>query len=186
MVLINLAKLIDGVMILYRKKIHSQKIQIERRYEWEGEILGFPAELRQVLTNLIVNAVDAMPQGGRLRVHVRGYREPSGRQREGVLVSLLDGEGGIPKQVRRHLFEHFYTTKGEKGSGVGLWVSRGIVQRHEGCIRVHSDDRPGRSYTCFSVFLPRNQPPNLAQGPLISQQNAPPATQEPRNMLRKL
>jgi signal transduction histidine kinase len=182
MVPINIAKLIDGVLLLYGKKIRSQKIQIDRRYEWEGEIPGFPAELRQVFTNLIVNAVEAMPHGGRLRVHVRADREPSGQMREGVLLTLLDSGSGIPKNARIHLFEPFFTTKGEKGSGVGLWVSRGIVNRHSGRIRVHSDDRPGRSYTCFSVFLPEKQPlaPPLAAP--IQQPGASPvgSSQPPR------
>jgi PAS domain S-box-containing protein len=182
MVPINVAKLIDGVLLLYGKKIRSQKIQIERRYEWEGEIPGFPAELRQVFTNLIVNAVEAMPHGGRLRVHVRADREPSGQMREGVLVTLLDSGSGIPKNARVHLFEPFFTTKGEKGSGVGLWVSRGIVNRHSGRIHVHSDDRPGRSYTCFSVFLPQKQPLSLAPAPPIQQPGGSPVapSQPPR------
>lgn len=182
MVAINIAKLVDGIMLLYGKKIRSQKIQIERRYEWDGEIPGFPAELRQVFTNLIVNAVEAMPQGGRLRVHVRANREPAGHAREGVSVTLLDSGSGIPKNARIHLFQPFFTTKGEKGSGVGLWVSRGILNRHSGHIRVHSDDRPGRSYTCFSVFLPQKQPLAPAITPPVQQPGASPvgSSQPPR------
>jgi PAS domain S-box-containing protein len=180
MVPVNLAKLIDGVLLLYGKKIRAQKIQINRRYDSQVEIPGFPAELRQVFTNLIVNAVEAMPQSGKLRVHVRGYREPAGRRREGVLVSFLDSGSGIPKEVRGRLFQPFFSTKGEKGSGVGLWVSREIVQRHQGQIRVHSDDRAGRSYTCFSVFLPRKQPRPLAQGPANQQQGALQGAESPK------
>ena len=173
MVPIDVAKLIDGVLLLYGKKIRAQKIQIERRYQWNGEIFGFPAELRQVFTNLIVNAVEAMPQGGRLKVHVRALRDPSGQAQDGALVTLMDTGSGIPKNVRSHLFQPFFTTKGEKGSGVGLWVSRGIVQRHKGRILVRSDDRPGRSYTCFSVFLPGKQTPKPVQTPPNQQTGAP-------------
>jgi PAS domain S-box-containing protein len=154
MVPVNIPKLIDGVLLLYGKKIRSQKIQIVRCYDWHGEIPGFPAELRQVFTNLIVNAVDAMPSGGTLKIHVRHTREAGRRHRAGVMVALLDSGTGMPADVRRHIFEPFFSTKGEKGSGVGLWVSSGIVQRHEGNIRVHSSPQPGRSYTCFEVFLP--------------------------------
>jgi PAS domain S-box-containing protein len=170
MVPVNLSKLIDGVLLLYGKKIHSQKIRIDRRYEWEGEIPGFPAELRQVFGNLIVNAVEAMAQGGSLRIHIRAYREPGGKRREGVLVALLDAGAGIPKSARTSLFQPFFTTKGEKGSGVGLWVSSGIMKRHSGHLRVHSDDRPGRSYTCFSVFLPFKQPQRSVEEHTISAQ----------------
>ena len=157
MVPVNLAKLIDGILLLYGKKTRSHKIEIERRYDWHGEIPGYPAELRQVFGNLIVNAVDAMPAGGRLVLHIRRSCEPVASGREGVLVSLLDSGTGIPSEVRKHLFEPFFTTKGEKGSGVGLWVSSGIIKRHHGTIRVHSDSRAARSYTCFQVFLPEKQ-----------------------------
>ena len=157
MVPVNLAKLIDGILLLYGKKIRSHKIEIQRRYDWQGEIPGYPAELRQVFGNLIVNAVDAMPSGGRLVLHIRHHREPVASGREGVLVSLLDSGMGIAVDVRKHLFEPFFTTKGEKGSGVGLWISGGIIQRHHGTIRVHSDSRPRRSYTCFQIFLPEKQ-----------------------------
>jgi PAS domain S-box-containing protein len=163
MVQVNLVKLIDGIMLLYGKKVRSQKIQIEKRYDWQGEVPGFPAELRQVFTNLIVNAVEAMPTGGKLWVHVRRHRETVGLRREGALIVLLDSGSGIPKSERKHLFEPFFTTKGEKGSGVGLWVSNGIVQRHHGSIRVHSDSRRGRSYTCFEVFLPEKHPHSTSQ-----------------------
>lgn len=177
MVPVNIAKLIDGVMLLYDKKIRSQKIKLERVYETDREIPGFPAELRQVFTNLIVNAVEAMPQGGRLRVHVRAGREPGGDMRDGVLITLLDSGSGIPKDAQSHLFEPFFTTKGEKGSGVGLWVSRGILLRHLGQIRVHSDGRPGRSYTCFSVFLPSKQPRTSTQVPAST--TSVPSTEAP-------
>jgi len=155
---VNVAKLIDGVTLLYGKKILAQKIRLEKRIDWSGEIPGFPAELRQVFTNLIVNAVEAMPSGGRLRIHIRHAREPAGPGRTGVLVALLDSGAGISAKTKRQLFQPFFTTKGEKGSGVGLWASQGIVQRHGGRIRVHSDDRLGRSYTCFAVFLPGDLP----------------------------
>jgi len=179
MVPVNVTKLIDGVLLLYGKKIRSQKVQIEKRYEWRSEISGFPAELRQVFTNLIVNAVDAMPGGGKLCVHVRHYRE-SHSQRPGVLVALLDTGTGIPPPARKHLFEPFFTTKGEKGSGVGLWVSSGIVQRHSGTIRVHSNARPGRSYTCFEVFLPETKPQTLVQGTAQQAQENASLSREPK------
>lgn len=154
---VNLAKLLDGVLLLYGNKIRASKIRVERRYDWAGEVLGFPAELRQVFTNLIVNAVEAMPSGGGLRVHIRRTRQSGAMGRDGVIISLLDTGTGIPKDVRKRIFEPFFSTKGEKGSGVGLWVSSGIVERHHGTIRVHSDSRAGCSYTCFQVFLPENQ-----------------------------
>jgi PAS domain S-box-containing protein len=181
MVPVNLSKLIDGVTLLYGKKVKTHKIQLDKKYEWQGEVPGFPAELRQVFTNLIVNAVDAMPSGGRMCIHVRQGREFRGAGRTGVLISLLDNGTGIPAEARRHLFQPFFTTKGEKGSGVGLWVSSGIVQRHSGSIRVHSDARPGRSYTCFRVFLPAQQGPIGMPKPVPEQKSMEPLRQEQPN-----
>ena len=179
MVSVNLAKLIDGVLLLYGKKIRAQKIQIDRRYEWQGEVPGLPADLRQVFTNLIVNGVEAMPSGGKLYIHVRRHRESIAAQRTGVLISLMDTGAGIPSPARKHMFEPFFSTKGEKGSGVGLWVSKGIVQRHNGTIHFRSSDRPGRSYTCFEVFLPENTPRIRAPEPESRHQNNP-ASPAPR------
>jgi PAS domain S-box-containing protein len=173
MVPVNLAKLLDGVLLLYGNKIRSNRIRIERRYDWLGEVPGFPAELRQVFTNLIVNAVEAMPAGGSLRVHIRRTRNFGAKARDGVVLSLMDTGTGIPRKVRERIFEPFFSTKGEKGSGVGLWVSRGIVERHQGTIRVHSDPRSGRSYTCFQVFLPEKQ------GQVISVRPEKSAAQKP-------
>jgi PAS domain S-box-containing protein len=151
---VNIPKLLDGVTMLYGKKISAQKVRLSKRYDWQGEVPGFPAELRQVFTNLIVNAVEAMPAGGRLAIHVRRQRDLAGTRREGIAVYFADTGTGIPRAAARRIFEPFFTTKGEKGSGVGLWVSQGIVQRHGGSIRVHSNTRAGRSYTCFRIFLP--------------------------------
>jgi signal transduction histidine kinase len=175
MVPVNIAKLLDGVLLLYGNKIRASKIRVERRYDWLGEVPGFPAELRQVFTNLIVNAVEAMPSGGGLRVHIRRTQQMGAMGRDGVLVSLLDTGTGIPKDVRKRIFEPFFSTKGEKGSGVGLWVSSGIVARHHGTIRVHSDSRPGRSYTCFQVFLPekQNQAISLRPAVAVAERNKP-------------
>jgi signal transduction histidine kinase len=180
---VNIAKLIDGVTLLYGKKILAQKIRLEKRIDWTGEISGFPAELRQVFINLIVNAVQAMPAGGRLRIHIRHSREPSGAGRAGALVALLDSGTGISLKTKSQLFQPFFTTKGDKGSGVGLWASQGVVQRHGGKIRVHSDDRPGRSYTCFTVFLPEDRPESRPEMPVNRAEDAAargPSPEQPR------
>jgi PAS domain S-box-containing protein len=151
---ISLQKLLKGILLLYSRKLERNKIAVVERYDFESEVHVFPAEMRQVLSNLIVNAVEAMGEGGRLTLHVRKWHEWKGERRAGVLISVMDNGPGIAKEIREHLFEPFFTTKGEKGTGVGLWVSSGIVQKHRGSIRVRSSQMPGRSYTCFSVFLP--------------------------------
>lgn len=119
-------------------------IEVEMRTEAVGEIAGCPTELREVLTNLIFNAVDAMPAGGTLAV--RAWSTATH-----VFLSVRDTGVGISPAVRQRLFEPFFTTKGERGNGLGLSVVFGIVRRHQGEITV--DSQPGRGST-FTVRLP--------------------------------
>ena len=107
-------------------------------------VMGVPSELREVMVNLIMNAVDAMPDGGDIVIETM--------QEEGLaVISVSDTGYGIAEEVRQHIFDPFFTTKGESGSGLGLWVSNGIVARHGGDIQVRSDLEKG---SCFSVRLP--------------------------------
>src|SRR5262249_1626043 len=120
-VAINAEKLIKGILLLYSKRLERKKISVIERYDYQGEVAVFPAEIRQVLSNLVVNAVEAMGEGGRLTLHVRKWSEGNSERRPGVLISVMDNGPGIAQEVRKHLFEPFFTTKGEKGTGVGLW-----------------------------------------------------------------
>jgi nitrogen-specific signal transduction histidine kinase len=110
-----------------------------------------------------------MPAKGKMVLHTRESSLASDPSRAGVRVTLLDNGAGIPIGVRKNLFAPFYTTKGEKGTGLGLWVSRGIIDKHEGTIHVSSRIREGKSGTAFSVFLPFEQ--NLG---MLDVLNAPP------------
>ena len=116
-------------------------------------MLGFPGELKQVLLNLISNAIEAMPNGGRLCVHV-GESSGAHGGRGGVRVSIADSGAGIGPEEAKRLFEPFFSTKSTKGTGLGLWISRGIIQKYEGAIRFRSQGSAGRKVTCFSVLLP--------------------------------
>jgi PAS domain S-box-containing protein len=151
---LQITKLTDNVLTLYQRKSVSLGITIDRRYDDVGKIVACPGELRQVFSNLIVNAMDAMAvSGNKLAVTVRrGRRWDTGQQ--GIRVNIIDNGPGIDPVHRSQLFQPFYTTKGEQGTGIGLWVSRNLVKKHGGTMRVHSSTRPGRSGTCFSVFLP--------------------------------
>jgi len=100
-----------------------------------------------------VNAVDAMAEGGSLQVRVAGGRQwPEGR--EGIRITVADNGGGIPRESLRRIFEPFYTTKKDAGTGLGLWVSRGIVQKHGGSIRVRSRAEGPATGTVVTVFMP--------------------------------
>ena len=150
-------KVLESVLTLYAPQISMQGITVTKRFETDRSVRGFPGELRQVFANLVANAIHSMPNGGKLLLHISESSLPSDHERKGVRVTVLDNGTGIPPGVRKNLFAPFYTTKGESGTGLGLWVTRGIIEKHEGTIHFISTVRPGRSGTAFSVFLPFEQ-----------------------------
>ncbi len=154
---VSVPEVLDSVLTLFAPQVRKGNVTVEKRYSTTGMVRGFPGELRQVFSNLVGNAIDAMPYGGRLVLSVREGTRADDPTRKGVRITIVDSGSGIPLGVRRNLFAPFYTTKGEKGTGLGLWVSRGIVAKHEGTIHVISSIREGRSGTAFSVFLPFRQ-----------------------------
>ncbi|MGA2456755.1 MAG: ATP-binding protein [Terriglobales bacterium] len=158
------AAIMDEVLQLYSSKLVGRHIRVTRRYRSRCEIAGYSGELRQLLANLLVNAVDAMADGGSLQVRVATGRDWS-NGREGVRITVADNGSGIPRDKLRQIFEPFYSTKKDRGTGLGLWVSRGIVQKHGGSIRVRSraDGREtGRATgTVFLIFLPQQRPSGL-------------------------
>jgi PAS domain S-box-containing protein len=149
----SIAGILDDVLDLQSRRLRLSSIALDKRYGSTGQIIGYPSELKQVFLNLVGNAIQAMPEGGRLRVRVREsyYRSP---QRNGILVSICDTGSGIKAADAKRLFEPFFTTKDAKGTGLGLWISRGIVQKYDGAIRFRSIKVNGHAATCFSVFLP--------------------------------
>ena len=151
---LNVSSTLNEVVQLYSAKLCTSHIEVQKDFCDGCEIRGFAGELRQLFANLIANAADAMPEGGRLRLRVCRGREYSGDGRSGVRVVFADSGSGISRQDQARLFEPFYTTKKDSGTGLGLWLSEGIVRKHHGRIRVRSSARPGQSGTTFSLFLP--------------------------------
>lgn len=154
---VDLREVLDSVLTLFAPQLRQNHISVDQRFDTSVPVRGYPGELRQVFLNLVGNAIDAMPTGGKIILHVRESGTASDHTRMGVRVTVADSGTGIPAGVRKNLFAPFYTTKGEKGTGLGLWVSRGIIEKHEGTLRMTSALRPGRSGTAFSVFLPFEQ-----------------------------
>jgi len=151
------AAIMDEILQLYSRKLEGRQIRVTRRYRNRCQISGYSGELRQLLANLLVNAVDAMATGGSLQVRVAAGRDwLDGR--EGVRITVADNGSGIPRDHLCQIFEPFYTTKKDTGTGLGLWVSRGIVQKHGGSIRVRSRSEAretGRATgTVFVIFIP--------------------------------
>jgi PAS domain S-box-containing protein len=156
---LNVASTLDDVLQLYLRPLNEKHIRVDKSYDPDAEIRGFAGELRQLFSNLIINALDALNDGGRLVLHVTRSHEWSnerrtGPHRTGVRVTIADSGSGIQQSDLTRIFEPFYSTKGDSGTGLGLWLSHGIVQKHEGSIRVRSRTTEGSSSTVFSVFLP--------------------------------
>jgi signal transduction histidine kinase len=150
---VSIAGLLDEILELQSRRIEFGNIIINKQYRSRGTIRGFPVELKQVFLNLIGNAVQAMPDGGTLRLHVFESRRQN-RQRPEVCISICDTGAGIDPEHASHLFEPFFTTKSIKGTGLGLWISKGIIQKYGGTIRFRSASVTGRNITCFQVTLP--------------------------------
>jgi PAS domain S-box-containing protein len=154
---ISCHELIGSTFALYQGRLNNSSITVERRKRANRPALCFDGEIRQVIGNLVVNAIDAMPSGGRLLVRSReGYDWRT--QRPGLVITIADTGTGLSKQVRERIFEAFYTTKGIGGTGLGLWISREILDRHHGKLWVRSTQRPGRSGSVFAIFLPFEGP----------------------------
>jgi len=149
---LHLSDLLRDVLELQHANLISNNIRLETQYKVAGEVHGFPGELKQVFMNLVANAIQAMPQGGRLRIRVRnGIRR--GEYLPGIVVSITDSGCGIRPEDARRLFEPFYTTKSTKGTGLGLWISRGIVEKHDGTLTFRSHFGAKGTATCFQIFL---------------------------------
>jgi PAS domain S-box-containing protein len=150
---IKLSDILQSVLELYSRQITEKAVIVRRHFGRDTEVRNFPGELRQIFSNLVVNAIDALPHGSELILAIRPATDwRTGKQ--GARVLIADRGCGISESDRLRLFEPFFTTKGERGTGLGLWVTQGIVQKQGGTISVKSSTVPGRSWTVFSVFVP--------------------------------
>ncbi len=151
--------LIESVVGIYQGRLHNSNIRVYRDHQPAGSVLCYEGEIRQVLHNLVGNAIDSMRQGGRLILRTRNATSWRTAQ-PGIRITVADTGSGMSPEVRARIFEAFYTTKGDNGTGLGLWISRGIIDKHHGHLDVASCDRPPRAGTVFSLFLPRGIPPS--------------------------
>jgi PAS domain S-box-containing protein len=160
---VSAAELVNAVLNLYQGRLANSSIQVEATYSTDVKIVCFENDIRQVLNNLIANAIDAMRHGGRLVVrahdatdHSPGHAEP----RQGIRIIVADTGHGMSPTVRSRVYEPFYTTKDLNGTGLGLWISAGIIGRHHGRISLRSSEDPVHHGTVFSLFLPCIEAPS--------------------------
>jgi PAS domain S-box-containing protein len=154
---VQLSELMDSVLDLFARKLRNAEVEVIKEYGRVGYIEAYPGEVRQVFSNLLANAIDAIGKKGKIKIRISRARNWSARGHRGVRVTIADNGSGIAVENRKYLFDPFFTTKGAKGTGLGLWVSRGMIEKHAGKISVRSNMQPGASGTVFSIFLPIKQ-----------------------------
>jgi PAS domain S-box-containing protein len=138
----------------YTSRALSQGVTIVTNNHTDAEVLGIAGELRQILSNLLANSLDACPNGAAIRIDTNSAIDPRNLTRSGVRITVADTGCGIQTDHLKSIFEPFFTTKKDTGTGLGLWVSRELVEKHGGSMRVRSSTSNERSGTVFSIFLP--------------------------------
>ena len=154
---VDLREMMQEILLLMEHRFSELRVTVHTDLPSIVTVDAFPAELRQVFTNLITNAAEAASPGGDVRIsispHYAGIGTNGQRGQSGALVVIADNGPGIADDVRPHLFQPFFTTKGERGTGLGLWVSRGIINKHGGTIDLASNVDESSHGTVVSVFL---------------------------------
>ncbi len=151
---VDISKDLEEVLELYARKLLFKRITVRPDFGTGIKIVGYTGEIRQIFANLIANAIDALPEEGCLAIRASRVRMQDGSGCRGVRVTFLDNGSGISPEHRQKIFQPFYTTKKDVGTGLGLWLTLNLVMKHHGSLRLRSSVRPGRSWTAFSLFLP--------------------------------
>jgi signal transduction histidine kinase len=163
--------LFDEVLAAYDARPEKSSITVHKEFADVGQLAAFPSELRQVFSNLVLNAIEAIAASGNIYIRVRhGY---SREGRPGIHVTVADDGRGIPRENMSRIFEPFFSTKDSKGTGLGLWVSQGIVQKHHGRLRVRSRTAEHNHGTCCTVFLPSGSAEIAEEEPLMAPERVP-------------
>ena len=149
-----LSELVESVLVMFRPKLVASQIAVSMKVVQEQSIACMPNEAQQIFANLVANAIEAMPRGGRLSIRLRSSRDWRNGEKRGMRITFCDSGAGMDRDTMRRIEEPFFTTKPETGTGLGMWVVAELVNRHHGAVRVWSTQRKGRNGTAFSVFLP--------------------------------
>ncbi len=145
----SIDEVIESVVFFHETEIQLRSIDLRRRYRKSPQVFCMGGEIQQVVTNLLSNALEAVNKDARIYLRVRPGSDRN--DLPGVIVTVADTGAGMDDYTRERLFQPFVTTKGDEGTGLGLWVSKGIIDKHHGRIAVRS--RVG-SGTVFRIFLP--------------------------------
>ncbi len=152
---VSAQELLEPTLGLYSGRLANAGITLHVQHRGTSSVTCYEGEIRQTLNNLVGNAIEAMRTGGRLVI--RTQDSSSWKTGEpGVRISIADTGYGMTPEVQKRVFEAFYTTKGINGTGLGLWISHGIVEKHRGMLHIRSSVKPEGSGTVFELFLPCN------------------------------
>jgi PAS domain S-box-containing protein len=157
---VDISQVLAEVISLYERKLHFKRINLRSDFGTGIKITGFPGEIRQIFANLIANAIDALPVQGCLTIRASQACARDGVDRPGVRIAFMDNGSGVAPENRTKIFQPFFTTKKDVGTGLGLWLTLGLVTKHRGSLRLRSSVAPGRTWTAFFVFLPQEPPSN--------------------------
>ncbi len=152
-VMSSVPQLFEEVLAAYDARIEQSQIVVHKNFNDVGPLAAFPSELRQVFSNLVLNSIEASSVPGS-HIFIRVKQVEDGQGRAGIRVTVADTGCGILAENMSHIFEPFFSTKDSKGTGLGLWVSQGIVQKHQGKLRLRSSTNEDHHGTCCVVFLP--------------------------------
>lgn len=150
-VAVDICALMAQVVALFQNSAQSRRVRLVSDCQFSLTLYGFPGQLSQVFGNLVRNAVEASPIDSEVCIRVRSIQR---KGRQGARITIHDRGHGIPEDIKEKMFDPFFTTKDLKGSGLGLWVSKSLISKHNGTIRFRSSQRAGSSGTTFEVFLP--------------------------------
>jgi signal transduction histidine kinase len=159
---IDVAALAEAALRVHNPKLTAKQPKLVRDMPAGASIMGHAGEMLQVLSNLLSNSIDALSPNGRITIRVRKHHGKAH-------LTVVDNGHGIPETIRQSIFDPFFTTKKEQGTGLGLSVSKSIIERHKGTIRIRSSVRPGKSGTAFRISLPlHNTPLTLDESPHVA------------------
>ncbi len=151
----KVAQTMEELLEIYSYKFRKREIELVKELDPSVQVYASAGEFRQVCSNLVVNAIDALPgTRGKIRIRARQGYDWKNSGRPGVRIAIADTGSGIAPEHRSRIFESFFTTKQDIGTGLGLWLTRNLVEKHGGVIHVRSRTQPGNSGTVFSVFWP--------------------------------
>jgi signal transduction histidine kinase len=151
---VRVSDIFKHLLSLLSPKIKNKRIRADLEVASEVEVVAMRTELQQIFANLLANSIDAVALDGTIRIRIVARHDFRNRHTLGVRITIADNGIGISPAVQAKMFEPFVTTKEQSGTGLGLWVSRQIVQRHHGSIRFRSSVAPSNTWTVACIFLP--------------------------------